>query len=491
MSAQDIPPTPVQDSDPPFFEDPNPPTPPDAENAIPGSFWRYIGVLILGIVVGWFVFGWYLFPLKTTDVDPTQLRPDIADEYLIMAAESYAGTHDLRRAAKRLRYWEPEELAQRIHTLAISLEKIEPERASYLNILAQDLHLTPPTPGAAPSQPTGLSIETTIVILGLVLLLTILVLAIILAQRKGIVGKRRATYAPEPATPPPPAPASTTDELDAILQDAPIPSAPSQTQAEEEIPPWDVEPAQAPSSFAERFEISPLPDRESVWKSEHANGKIPDFGKPFNAPAPDELLDETPEDYEHPIEVPEEFTTVPSPPPTDMKEEVNTADEAPLEAEEEESSDAAEAATSETRDGGRSQVLQFDGSSDYNVIVPIEIDNDFGQFVLGVAITAPQNSRQVMALEALLYDRNDIRTVSILLAPPPLANDPDLLAQYWEADKEVAPLQPGESFHLETAYLAVDATVRQVTFGPRTNEGIPIIESAEIEFSARRSGEGI
>ncbi len=487
MSAHDIPPTPTQESDPPFPDAPSHDSL-AAEKPSYGSYWRYVGVFVLGIVVGWFVFGWYLFPLKTTDIYPTQLRPDIADEYLIMAAESYAATHDLRRAAKRLRYWEPEELAKRLHTLAISLEKIEPERSSYLNILAQDLHLKPPTPGATPSQPTGSGVEMTYFILGLVLLL-ILIIAIILAQRKGLVAKRRASFEPaEPVLSPAPSPVASVEEDDAIFPETPLPGEPSYGQTEEEIPPWEAEPSQAPpAGIAERFEITPLPDRESIWKSEHANGKMPDFGAQFKTTPSDPTLgesvdDETAEEYEHPIDAPEDFTTVPSPPPPDTNK--------PAAAVATEKEDGEEIVTT-SNEGIRTQTLQFDGAPDFNVIVPIEIDNDFGQFVLGVAITAPQNSRQVMALEALLYDRNDIRTVSILLAPPPLANDPDLLTQYWEGEKDIAPLQPGATFHLETAYLAVDATVRQVALGPRTSEGVPIIESAEIEFSARRSGEGL
>ncbi len=485
MSAHDIPPTPTQESDPPFLASPSHDSL-AAEKPTYGSYWRYIGVFVLGVVVGWFVFGWYLFPLKTTDVYPTQLRPDIADEYLIMAAESYAATHDLRRAAKRLRYWEPEELANRIHTLAISLEKIEPERSSYLNILAQDLHLKPSAPGVAPSQPAGSGLKMTYVIIGLVLLL-ILIIVIILAQRKGLVAKRQASFEPEPALSPAPMPVASVEEDDAIFSESPLPGESSYGQTEEEIPPWETEPSQAPSAgIAERFEITPLPDRESIWNSEHANGKMPDFGAQFKT-TPSDLLfdeaadDETAEDFEHPIDAPEDFTTVPSPPPADINKTTAVATE---------KEDGEEIVTA-SNEGVRSQTLQFDGAPDFNVIVPIEIDHDFGQFVLGVAITAPHNSSQVVALEALLYDRNDIRTVSILLAPPPLANDPDLLAQYWEGEKEIAPLQPGATFHLETAYLAVDATVRQVALGPRTSEGVPIIESAEIEFSARRSGEGL
>ena len=70
---------------------------------------------LLGVVFGLVVLGWYAFPVRWFDVDPDDLRPEHREEFLIMAADSYALTDDAQRAGRRLsavrgQRWTDEEL---------------------------------------------------------------------------------------------------------------------------------------------------------------------------------------------------------------------------------------------------------------------------------------------------------------------------------------------------------------------------------------------
>jgi hypothetical protein len=50
----------------------------------------------------------------------------------------------------------------------------------------------------------------------------------------------------------------------------------------------------------------------------------------------------------------------------------------------------------------------------------------------------------------------------------------------------VFPLKEGQIFLLETAELRLEGRVRRVQFGATTSDGVPVIESAEIEMLGRR-----
>ena len=428
--------------------------------------------------------GWYLFPVKYTDVYPRDLRSDLADEYILMVAEAYAATHDLRTAAKRLRYWDPAELSVKLKQMSQALAKIEPERSVYLEVLAKDLHLdtaiaSPPqsSPATPPRTSSNMPFSS---IVGMIAFLALLALAFFLAKRRGLLNFRRVAVPEEAPTPAP----SAQHPTDTTFQDIPVhtmpvdqpPSAPYPEPPQERNAGMrdDQEMASA-DEYKNEYDIMPLPDRESVWRPGYQE-QTQIAVEPW---APDD--EESTEDFSHPVATPGDFTTVPAPPMAEEEEDLS------LEAHPEEE----DRATPGLGEFGEVQILRFDGTPDYNVIVPIEIDDDFGQFVLGVAQTAPHNPTQVIALEALLYDRNDIRTVSAWLAPPVLAHDPELLRKYSDKEDEKAfPLQPGQVFHLQTTYLSVTGKVRKVQFGPRTRDGIPVIEFAELEFVAQRAGEG-
>lgn len=431
-----------------------------------GSRWPYVAVFILGTLVGWFVLGWYLFPVQYTDTYPTDLRAEIQDDYILMVAESYAATGDLRTAAKRLRYWEPEVLAVKVNQLARSLQAVEPQSATYLQLLARDLHLTPPSsPATVPpktAQPSsGFPLSS---IVGLVVFLSLMAGALFVAQRRGWLDFRRQAQTPEEvdipeARPQPQAP------TDIPFEDVPVHSMPVEDEDEgieeawdeQAIPPedatlWDEEAFIAPEEPSHLTEPIPMPE----------NSSLPLQPSPPQPSAVEAL---------EPREEEDEFLTVPAPPAPpeepDLEEEDVTSAVQPV-------------------------VIHFDGTPDFEISQPIEIDGTYhGQFGLGVKIPAPHNPQLVIGLEAWLYDKIDIRTVSAILVPPVLAGDPDLRTRYLEGDEEsdIIPMQEGESFQLRTAHLMLAGRVVRVTFGPSTSEGVPVIESATVELTPRRAGE--
>ncbi len=450
----------------------SPPSPPPEASAgprgsrsLPPFFWRYLGIFLVGTLVGWFLLGWYLFPVQYIDAYPSDLRQENLDEYLIMVAESYAATHDLRTAAKRLRYWEPEALGPMIYRLAQSIERVEPERAAYLRLLAQDLHLQaiPPTPTAPPSSSrTPLSISPSSLI-GLLAFLFLLGVAGKLAQRRGLLGAGRVTVPDEVFSGPRPSPAPT----DIPYEDVPVHAMPAGPPSPPPPPPSSpAEPFPQQSEQAESlsqpapsspYEISPLPDKESIWAPSTSSSPVPE---PRSASQESQEEEEPLWASESESWDEEPFTTIPSPP---SEETSPSAPEPPAE---------------ETW-----QRIRFDGSPDFNEIYPIEEDSLLGQFIVGVGLTAPANPHQVIALEIFLYDQKDVRTTSALLAPPVLAHDAELLAQYLEEEKPVFPLQPQGTFRIETSYLTVEGRVKRMQLGPRTRDGVPVIEFAEIEFT--------
>lgn len=463
-----------------------PPNSPEAEHSVPpflkkdathrvrhnttsswksiGSRWPYVAVFILGTLVGWFVLGWYLFPVQYTDTYPTDLRAEIQDDYILMVAESYAATGDLRTAAKRLRYWEPEVLAVKVNQLARSLQAVEPQSATYLQLLARDLHLTPPSsPSTTPPKTTRPSSDFPLSsILGLVVFLSLMAGALFIAQRRGWLDFRRQAQTPEEVDTPNPQPQPQTP-TDIPFEDVPVHSMPVEDEEvedawdEQAIPPedatlWDEEAFVAPEEPSHLTEPIPMPE----------NSSLPLHPSPSH-PSTIEALE--------PAEEGDEFLTVPAPP--------TPSEESDLEEE-------------ELASTVRPVVMRFDGTADFEISQPIEIDGTYhGQFGMGAKIPAPHNPALVIGLEVWLYDKIDIRTVSAILVPPVLARDPDLRTAYLDGDdeSEIVALEEGETFQLRTAHLMLAGQVVRVTFGPSTSEGVPVIESATIELMPRRAGD--
>ncbi len=352
-------------------------------------FWRTAAIFAIGLVVGWFIFGWVLFPVRYTNVWPNELHPEAVNDYLLMTAESYAATGDLRTAAKRLRYWEPEELSTMIGDLTQSLQATDPTDAAYLQKLSQNLNLASTPPRQKPPSNQGRSFGW---LLALVLGLGVLAALIYMAERFGWIGRREQ---PQPAQASPP----------------PAAAAPLQTPAQQEV-------------------LIPLVDGEEG----DVNDAI-DHPEPIavSAPAP-----------------PEEEESLPSP---DVE----------------------------------SHILRFDGDPAFNTIVAIESDDEYlGEYGLSAGQTAPANPNLVVSLDVWLFDKSDTQTTDVALVPPVVAADPDLQNRYTRENMTLLPLKEGQIILLQTAELRLEGRVRRVQYGAVTSDGVPVIESAEIEMVGRR-----
>ncbi len=170
------------------------------------------------------------------------------------------------------------------------------------------------------------------------------------------------------------------------------------------------------------------------------------------------------------METPETISAPPPPPPIPDEVESPALDE--LDKEEEQQAP---------------QVLRFDGDPTYNAIIAIEPNDDYlGEYGLSVGKTAPNNPNLALTLEVWLFDKSDTQTTEIALTPAVITADPDLKARYIPENTPVLPLREGQAISLETAELRLDGRVRRVKFGAATSDGVPVIESAEIELLGRR-----
>jgi len=352
--------------------------------------WRNVAIFALGLLVGWFIFGWVLFPVQYTNVYPNELHPEVVNDYLVMTAENYAATGDLRTAAKRLHYWPEQELKPMFDGLIQSYQSTDPAVAGYLQRLANDLHLDKEAQNPPPKSRSFNFLWLIYLVLGL----AVLAILLFIAERMGWIGRPAEEPEPLEAAPPP--------ETRPVRQEpkpSPLP-----------IPPGD--------------------------EDEENNG---------------------PEDIEI-IEEPEEIA-----PPPQPDDELSP----PLTVEK--------------------HILHFDGDPAFNTIVAIESGDDYlGEYGLSVGHTAPSNPNLVITLEVWLFDKGDTQTTDIALVPPVVATDPDLRARYTRENTNVIPLKVGQIFVLETAELRLEGRVRRVQFGATTSDGVPVIESAEIEMLGRR-----
>lgn len=446
--------------------------------------WRNAAIFAIGLLVGWMVFGWLLFPVKYTQVYPNELHPDALNDYLLMTAEGYATTHDLRAAGKRLRYWDdPNVLGPMLNDLAQSIETTNPADAAYLQVLARDLHL-PATPAAPVSSRPASGPSRSFSFLWLLIpLLALAVLAglIFLAQRFGLLNPQATSVEALDES----APADVTPE-DADFSDlAPQPPVDSDAlepsyavmamdeQTPEEVSDWMPAPIDETEIIEQPEIIEPdeAPARTDDVHPDFSPDETNDLSEPepaFEISEPDEA------EAEISVETPETISAPPPPIPDEIDSaEIDELDELD-ELDEEEEQHAP-------------RVLRFDGDPAYNTIIAIEPNDEYlGEYGLSVGKTAPNNPNLALTLEVWLFDKSDTQTTEITLTPPVIAADPDLKARYVSEDASILPLHEGQSISLETAELHLDGRVRRVKFGAATSDGVPVIESAEIELLGRR-----
>ena len=138
---------------------------------------------LLGVVFGLVVLGWYAFPVRWYDVDPDDMRPEHREEFLIMAADSYALTDDAQRAGRRLsavrgQRWSDEELTALLDDMIDELAaQGDVAGADRLAVLA-GLQLAQPGPTVTPvptmlarlKTPFGMALVVGTLLLSVVLL---------------------------------------------------------------------------------------------------------------------------------------------------------------------------------------------------------------------------------------------------------------------------------------------------------------------------------
>jgi len=93
--------------------------------------------IILGIALG-LLYGWAISPVKYTDTDPSSLRADYREQYLLLVASAYQADGNLDRARERLAALRDPDSTQTITALAQRMAA-EGKDDSALAALAADL----------------------------------------------------------------------------------------------------------------------------------------------------------------------------------------------------------------------------------------------------------------------------------------------------------------------------------------------------------------
>jgi predicted nucleic acid-binding Zn-ribbon protein len=95
--------------------------------------------LVVGLLIGWFVLGWLLWPVRWTNTDLWDLRPEHQERLLSLVAEDYWRTADIRRVRATLDGWDDRALSERL--LAMEAREPNPEARQHLVALQEALRL--------------------------------------------------------------------------------------------------------------------------------------------------------------------------------------------------------------------------------------------------------------------------------------------------------------------------------------------------------------
>lgn len=162
-------------------------------------------VLLAGFFFGWLVMGWVIWPVEWSEVYPNDLRQGARSEYLEMAAESYAYTKDITAAARRLQYWQPQELSNLLEMRAANLAANgEADAALRLRELSAALRLPPagatPVPASEEGLPAWLRVFFGVAaVLVLALVLAVLIRLVLRAAQERGRQQPAATWRDRPA----------------------------------------------------------------------------------------------------------------------------------------------------------------------------------------------------------------------------------------------------------------------------------------------------
>lgn len=154
---------------------------------------------VLGLILGLVVLGWWIFPVQWYNTDPSDLRPRHKITYLQMVADSYNVTGDLDAARARIAELKgPTGTDAEIMTLLNQLAQAhlvagDAAAGTRVQKLSADLNLTGltiTTPTTTPSGPVPGSLERTLGILVMVVLILV-GLAIVFTMLQRREGERR------------------------------------------------------------------------------------------------------------------------------------------------------------------------------------------------------------------------------------------------------------------------------------------------------------
>jgi len=115
----------------------------------------------------------------------------------------------------------------------------------------------------------------------------------------------------------------------------------------------------------------------------------------------------------------------------------------------------------------------------------IEVGSEFlGECGIGISETiGADDPKKVVAFEAWLFDKSDIRTVTTVLASEYAYHDPDLRAKL-EPKGEIALMEPGTEIELETTSLRVTAKVKDVEYAQGNLPENSFVKKVDFELTA-------
>jgi hypothetical protein len=146
---------------------------------------------VVGLFIGLVVLGWGLWPVQWTNADPSSLRPDLQDQYLVMVIDSFTKSPDSSIAIQRY-----EELGSAAPDVLERIKATYPDKNALNNFIAV---VQAPTPAVTPGteQPSTNSNTFT----GFLIIVAALVLFAILAfaAYKYLIPLLRHTTSDSPA----------------------------------------------------------------------------------------------------------------------------------------------------------------------------------------------------------------------------------------------------------------------------------------------------
>ncbi len=134
--------------------------------------------LVLGLIIG-LIFAWLIWPVNWTDAPLANLQPELQNDYMVMAIQTYAQTGDQQQALERWNAMGPEKEAMLNNLLANPIPPLSRDAVGlYATAVGASLTPTDPqlptVPGAEPPAAEGSSNMLTAVLAGACVLLLVI-----------------------------------------------------------------------------------------------------------------------------------------------------------------------------------------------------------------------------------------------------------------------------------------------------------------------------